>query len=288
MEERFGQVSELSDSGDRYEGYIQTIHSAFLVPNFTEHGFGLARCPDELITTLRQAIREGLPHARDEVNTPVINAPQPPLFVDRPDLTRRVLHELQPHAEEWSGLSLTPYRAYGFRLYRNESQLTMHVDKMQTHIISVILHIDSSEDAEPWPIFIEDFQGRTHEVILTPGDMLFYESSKCYHGRPRRLNGSWYSSIFVHYYPSEGWYEQNHELEAHYAVPPHWSRDPVGPRQYQRLEMVGTSLRQPDCPDDWCATQNSVKWSGPGKMGYYITPTMEQVPFHPKEIHEEL
>jgi len=59
------------------------------------------------------------------------------------------------------------------------------------HIISFILHIDSSEDAEPWPIFIEDFQGRTHEVILTPGDILFYESSKCFHGRPRPLSGSW-------------------------------------------------------------------------------------------------
>ena len=48
----------------------------------------------------------------------------------------------------------------------------MHVDKMQTHVISFILHIDSSEDAEPWPIFIEDLQGRTHEITLTPGDMV--------------------------------------------------------------------------------------------------------------------
>jgi hypothetical protein len=35
----------------------------------------------------------------------------------------------------------------------------MHVDKSQTHVISFILHIDSSEDAEPWPILIEDFDG---------------------------------------------------------------------------------------------------------------------------------
>lgn len=48
----------------------------------------------------------------------------------------------------------------------------MHVDKMQTHVVSFILHIDSSEDAEPWPIFIEDLHGRTHEVTLTPGDMV--------------------------------------------------------------------------------------------------------------------
>ena len=25
---------------------------------------------------------------------------------------------------------------------------------------------------DPWPIFIEDFHGRTHEIILTPGDIV--------------------------------------------------------------------------------------------------------------------
>lgn len=74
--------------------------------------------------------------------------------------------------ETWAGLPLIPFHAYGFRLYQNNSQLLMHVDKMQTHVISFILHIDSSEDAEPWPIFIEDLHGRTHEVTLTPGDMV--------------------------------------------------------------------------------------------------------------------
>jgi len=205
MEQRFAQVEELEHSGDRYEGYIQTIHSAFLVPNFTEHGFGLARCPDDLIDALRQGIRDGLPTARSENHVDVINGAVP-LFIDRPDLTDRVLHQLRGYAQAWSGVELTPYRAYGFRLYQNNSQLTMHIDKMQTHIISFILHIDSSDDAEPWPIFIEDYHGNTHEVILTPGDMLFYESSKLWHGRPKRLNGSWYSSIFVHYYPKHGWY----------------------------------------------------------------------------------
>jgi hypothetical protein len=237
---------------------------------------------------LREGIRDGLPTAREEVSTEVINAPELPLFVDRPDLTARVLHELRNYAEEWAKIELVPYRAYGFRLYRNHSQLTMHLDKMQTHIISFILHIDSSEDAEPWPIFIEDLHGRTHEVMLTPGDILFYESSKLFHGRPRRLNGSWYSSIFVHYYPSNGWYDRNHEIEAHYAVPPSWADSPPPTRTQRRLEMVGTSLREPDCPDDWCRTQESIKWSGPGEKGYWIAPTMERFPFNPRDKHEEL
>lgn len=31
--------------------------------------------------------------------------------------------------------------------------------------------------------------------------MLFYESAKCLHGRPRPLRGSYYASVFVHYKP---------------------------------------------------------------------------------------
>lgn len=222
-----------------------------------------------------------------ERQVPVIDGPTP-YFVNRPDLTARVLHDLRHYAEAWSGVELTPYRAYGFRLYRNDSALWMHVDKMQTHIVSFILHIDSSDDAEPWPIFIEDFHGRTHEVILTPGDILFYESSKCFHGRPRRLNGSWYSSIFVHYYPKHGWYEQNHELEAHYAVPPRWAQDPkqTSTSDPKFLKMVGTSMKEPNCPDDWCRTQDSVKWSGPGEEGFWIDPFMNRHRFEPDAASE--
>lgn len=152
MKVRFGSCSRLhtplfvSRSSDRSPPHQ--------VPNFTEHGFGLARCPDELLAALQQGIRDGYATARYETEVEVINGNRA-LFVDRPDLTQRVLQELRNYAETWSGVPLIPYRAYGFRLYQNNSQLTMHVDKMQTHIISFILHIDSSEDSEPWPIFIE-------------------------------------------------------------------------------------------------------------------------------------
>jgi hypothetical protein len=83
----------------------------------------------------------------------------------------------------------------------------MHVDISKTHIISCILHVDHDDDpeSEPWPIVIEDFQGNTNEVVLESGDLLFYESSKCLHGRPKKFKGKWYSSIFVHYYPANNW-----------------------------------------------------------------------------------
>lgn len=145
---------------------------------------------------------------------------------------------MHPILESWSGISLKPIVAYGFRLYRNQSSLIMHLDETRTHVISCIYHIASSENAQPWPLLIEDFEGNTNEVILTPGDVLLYvrhcgvllvlyasllpscscnlshiahsnsyahmvkESSKCVHGRPSKFNGDWYSSIFVHFAPA--------------------------------------------------------------------------------------
>ena len=193
MRHRLRQVEEIADTSDRFEGYVQVLTASFIQPNFTEYGFGLARAPDDLMEALRQGVRDGLEAGpREEHYIPAIHGSRP-WFIDRPDLTRRVLEELQTFPEAWSGMELTPVVAYGFRLYRNQSRLHVHVDKPETHVISFILHIDSSEDAEPWPILIEDLQGNTHEVILTSGDILFYESSKCFHGRPRKFNGTWYS-----------------------------------------------------------------------------------------------
>lgn len=193
MRHRLRQVEELEEYQDRFEGFAQTLNAGFLQQNYTEFGFGLARAPDELMEALRQGIRDGLAKGpREEYYIPAITGLRP-WFIDRPDLTQRVLNELHHYSETWAGIELTPEIAYGFRLYRNESSLHVHVDKPKTHVISFILHIDSSEDSEPWPILIEDLQGNTHEVLLTSGDILFYESSKCFHGRPRQFKGTWYS-----------------------------------------------------------------------------------------------
>jgi hypothetical protein len=159
MEHRLRQVQEIDHDGHRYEGYIQTLNSAMVAPNFTRYGFGLARAPDDLMEALQRGVREGV--AKGPQLEPVVEVIEgdQPWFIDRPDLTQRVLEELQHYPETWVGMELVPHFAYGFRLYRNNSQLHMHVDKSQTHIISFILHIDSSDDADPWPIYIEDFDG---------------------------------------------------------------------------------------------------------------------------------
>jgi len=271
FEHRLRQVGEIEDSADRFEGFAQTLSAGMLQKNFTEHGFGLARAPEPLMEDLRQAIREGVEQGpRLENHIDAITEPRP-WFIDRPDLTKRVLDELQEYPEEWAGFSLTPVTAYGFRLYRNTSRLHVHVDKTQTHVISFILHIDSSDDAEPWPILIEDLQGISHEVTLTSGDLLFYESSKCFHGRPRPFKGSWYSSVFVHYYPTFG-YQENFDRNAKVdAIPPQWEDSPTTKYEIP-LQMHGTTMEEPTCPNYWCNTINSKKWSGPGEEGYVINP----------------
>ena len=67
---------------------------------------------------------------------------------------------MHPIAEAWAGIELTPNNAYGLRLYREGNILNMQIDKPQTHVISFILHIGKSDDAEPWPLLIEGFDGR--------------------------------------------------------------------------------------------------------------------------------
>jgi len=124
-----------------------------------------------------------------------------PGFVDIGSLAKEVLTTMLPMHEEWSGTKLNPVIAYGLRIYTNNTNLLMHTDKVSDHVISSIVHVGHDPDSEPWPLVIEGFDGRTSEVILEEGEMLFYESAKCLHGRPTHFNGEWYTSIFVHYKP---------------------------------------------------------------------------------------
>jgi hypothetical protein len=60
MFERLRQVAEIDDHNRRYEGYMQTVMTAVVVPNFTEFGFGLVRGPEDLSEALREGILGGL------------------------------------------------------------------------------------------------------------------------------------------------------------------------------------------------------------------------------------
>lgn len=179
------------------------------------------------------------------------------------------MKELKPILEAWAGVELIPAIAYGFRLYRNDSSLWMHLDRTQTHVISAIYHIASSENSEPWPVVIEDYAGNTNSVVLKPGDILLYESAKNFHGRPTKFIGDWYTSLFVHFFPRE-WNRVDHDVDSHYAIPPFWA-DVVPDDQFPELRVVGTSMLEPACASSWCHLMNAVELEGPGEYGSVLT-----------------
>jgi hypothetical protein len=84
----------------------------------------------------------------------------------------------------------------------------------------------------------------------------------------------------------DGWADTQHDLEAHYAIPPIWANDPLPgkPKTHRKLVMVETSMTEPDCPDSWCGTVDTIKWGGPAKEGFLLTPDMKQIPFNPEPL----
>ena len=298
MFRRLAQVERIKNTADRYNAFYTTMSSAITCPNFTESGWGLTRAPLDLVQELQESLHAGLaandsttiaPLKQEEPLEPSIVTNVRPVMVPQVRLNSKILHALLPLHEQWAGVPLVPTQAYGLRVYHNTSRLLMHVDRLDTHVISGILHVGHSDDSEPWPLVLEDFQGNTNEIVLQVGDLLLYESSKCWHGRPRQFRGSWYSSLFLHYRPAtrtlragettattmvmrgESKNVQNAILEAHYAVPPHWTRAQPPDARLEALEMVGTSFREPSCPHEWCACVDAVQWQGPGIEGKVIS-----------------
>ena len=305
MERRFEQVSRVQDTTEKYNGWMGFITSALVASNYTENGWGLTRAPEHITKRLQERLHSSLrvkkivtegtcsaedqgdcverevvePRGRKEHYINVIGGEDDsrPIMVSDPRDNADILEEMKPMFEWWSGVELKGSIAYGIRAYRNDSNLLMHIDKSSTHVISGIFHVDRSDDAEPWPIVIEDLQGKTNQVYLEPGDLLFYESSKCFHGRPQTFIGSYYASLFMHYRPVD--FDQKAVVnEIHYAIPEHWDHTPPPLKGIDKMDVVGTSFREPDCKNVLCSldetneqSKHTVNWYGPAPKGKIAT-----------------
>ena len=105
--------------------------------------------------------------------------------------------------------------------YTRGAWLAGHVDHTKTHVLSAIINLGQKVE-EPWPLDIVDYEKRPHRVILKPGDLVWYESSRytfsasirallvqllmasscrLMHGRVQPLKGDYYDNIFVHWTP---------------------------------------------------------------------------------------
>lgn len=228
FDDREVEINQLTGSDERWENWLQHTQ-ARVMPTFTPLGFEVVSTPSEVHALLKEAIEKAVANwdsIRTERNIDVIYHPDgsEPKFIDIGSLSHKVHEMMLPYHEEWGGMKLIPTSAYGLRLYRNGSSLVMHVDKVRTHVISSIVHIahEYDDENEPWPLDIEGHDGRLHSVILQPGQMAFYESSKVLHGRMQEFRGKYYGSIFLHYMPADpAVWPYTHE-DIIQAVPPHW------------------------------------------------------------------
>jgi SM-20-related protein len=181
-----------------------------VLPRFTKTGFEVIETPPEVHQLLVNEFERGKAEAGIEEADPYYQVGGDPGFLQI-ESGDDVLEILRPLHEQWSGVTLEPTAAYGFRIYKRGQSLNRHCDVFETHVISSVVHVASQVD-QPWPLTIEDHDRKPHDVVLQPGQMLLYESATCPHGRPQPLVGDLYASLFLHYMPVEEWNWTYHRL----------------------------------------------------------------------------
>jgi len=178
------------------------------IPNHTRIGFKKDILPKPLFDKITTFYRHNL---KDQVGETV-----PGDFIKNTgesatgsclvELTQSLRDEihvcLKSDLEAWSGIRLESTYVYGIRVYHNGAALIEHRDRSSSHIISAIINIDQ-EVNEDWPLSIEDNYYRKHQVILKPGEVIFYEGGRLLHGRPKPLNGARFANVFCHFKPAD-------------------------------------------------------------------------------------
>ena len=173
-----------------------------LLPALTADGFRVVATPADVQARLAEVLAARATSAADETTDDHFLPNGMPSFIDVGELGASVIEELRSMHEQWYQAPLEPTAYYGLRVYREGQTLTRHNDRCETHVISSIVHVGADVD-EPWPLVVEDRDGQCHDVYLEPGQMLLYEGAKLPHSRPLPLRGRHYSSLFLHYRPTD-------------------------------------------------------------------------------------
>lgn len=133
-------------------------------------------------------------------------------FIQIPWEMKKVLQlRLLEMVEAWAGEPVEETVMYGLRQYVEGARLLTHVDRHATHAVSLIVNVAQGNLTEPWPVEVQDHADRMHEVVMQPGDVVYYESARALHGRNRPMKGNgqaYYVNLFTHYRPvgDDLWY----------------------------------------------------------------------------------
>mmetsp|Transcript_13131 Transcript_13131/g.31112 ORF Transcript_13131/g.31112 Transcript_13131/m.31112 type:complete len:398 (+) Transcript_13131:219-1412(+) len=254
LEQRTREVMQIEDLQERWDQWMY-LAQARIVPTFTRRQWDVVTVPEEIYRKLYTRFHEMLPKAGFEVDGRIVAGEGPAKFFEQEDLNYEVLHELRPLFSQWAGVEVEPTSVYGVRVYQEGQTLDDHVDVLETHVISGILHIDSDLD-EPFPIQILEADGTLASADLKPGQLMFYESAKSFHQRRIPMKGRYYASIFMHYRPV-GWNMTREQVLA--AIPPWWDArsDPRDEVADDQTPMTVTFVNKADA-------EAQLSWVVPG------------------------
>lgn len=108
-------------------------------------------------------------------------------------------------------LPLKHTSTYGIRTYCTGNELSVHLDKGDTHIISAIIYVDRPEEYDDdgnlinWPLDVQGFEDETLKPIFmdAQNNLLLYESATVLHGRTTQCPLKEYSNLYVHFKPNK-------------------------------------------------------------------------------------
>jgi hypothetical protein len=189
---------------------------------FTDIGFAKGRLPNNLWASMNTFYYNNRNHLSLEEwwskNGLYVNWWEKDVFmiVLPSSLKRYWQNMLKVLVENWSGVELELTDVYGLRQYEDGARLLTHVDRQETHAVSLIINIAQSGMRSPWPLEIYDFADRLHEVYMDEGDIVYYESARCLHGRMNPLQGNSYVNLFAHYRPIDdpNWYKKENPSDS--------------------------------------------------------------------------
>jgi hypothetical protein len=178
------------------------------LPRFTKLGFEVIDLPDEIKNLLFDFYELLKPQKRKEEWKNIQNSiydENKQASVDffdveiAPHWARLLEKKIQPLMEDWikHQEELMPFNVYGIRSYNKGMHLGKHYDRTATHHVSGIVIID--RDGENWPLDIQGHDGNWYKVYAEPGQMIFYESAVCEHGRLSAFKGNYFRNCLFHY-----------------------------------------------------------------------------------------
>jgi len=212
---RKGEVFQQCDRDEKLEKnrlwstrrrHLNNIKGPPVMPKWTPIGFTKRKLPNIVRDRLKEYwlknrhkktresfSKDGTQLNVNEVQTYLLMLPQ----AEKAFVTRH----LQPILEEISGEKLKYSTLYGLREYRKGAVIKSHTDRVETHIISALIHVYHEPEDAQWEVEVTGFDGKRYRIVDHEGEYIYYESSKLIHGRPDPFTYDSWVNCFLHFRP---------------------------------------------------------------------------------------